>query len=69
VKRWIGNILAMAVALLVGVMTIFASMRYLKIPQIPLDWIVLVCSALTTAVIAFFVTWGHFQADPLPRDD
>jgi hypothetical protein len=69
VKRWIGNILATIVSILVGIVTIFASIRYLKSPQNSLDWGVLLCSGLTTGIIAFLVTWGHFQSDPIPEQD
>ena len=78
-KRWIGNILASLIAVVVGGMTIMVSLRYLKEPEAGLwqtltdpshnggavrDWVVLVLSGLTTATIAFFVVWGHFQDDP-----
>jgi uncharacterized membrane protein len=68
-KRWIGNILAMVIALGVALVTIWASNRYLKSPQNSIDWAVLVFSGITTGIIAFFVTWGHFQSDPLPEQD
>jgi hypothetical protein len=67
-KRWIGNILATLMAILVGLATIWASQRYLKVPQNSLDWLVVICSGLTTGVIAFVVTWGHFQSDPIPTE-
>jgi hypothetical protein len=65
-KRTIGNTLATAAAVLVGSATMYLSLRYLKQPQIPLDWAALVFSGLTTGLITFFVVWGHFQKDPTP---
>ncbi len=55
-------------AVLVGLFTIYLSYTKLKEPQIPLDWAALFFSGLTTAIIAFFVTWGHFQKDPVPEN-
>ena len=65
-KRTIGNISASVMAVLVALATMYLSRRYLKQPQIPLDWAALVFSGLTTGLIAFFVVWGHFQDDPAP---
>ena len=63
-KRWIANGLSSVVALVVGLATMFVSLRYLKEPEGGLDWAVLVLSGLTTGTIAFFMTWGHFQDEP-----
>ncbi len=65
-KRLLTNVFSLFIALVVGLITIWASKRYLKDPQIPLDWAVLIFSGVITAIIAFFVTWGHFQKDPTP---
>ena len=71
-KRLIGNVLATVAALLVAVLTIFASLRFLKEPQDIktwvglLDWAVLAFSGMTTGVITFITVWGHFQSEPVP---
>ena len=63
-KRWIANGVSTLVALVVGVVTMFVSLRYLKEPEGALDWTVLILSGMTTGTIAFFMTWGHFQDEP-----
>jgi hypothetical protein len=65
-KRTLGNTIATIAASLVGIATMYLSERYLKQPQIPLDWAALAFSGLTTGLITFFVVWGHFQKDPTP---
>ena len=59
-----GTIVGTVAAVLVGAATIYLSYTKLKVPQIPLDWAALIFSGLTTAIITFFVVWGHFQKDP-----
>jgi hypothetical protein len=66
-KRWIANTMSTVIALIVGVLTIFVSRRYLKEPDTFTDWAVLILSGLTTGTIAFFMTWGHFQEEPEPE--
>src|SRR6185312_16355855 len=63
-RHIVGNLLATVAAVLVGAATVYLSYTKLKVPQIPLDWAALIFSGLTTAIIAFFVVWGHFQKDP-----
>lgn len=46
--------------------TMYLSYTKLKQPQNSLDWAALILSGLTTGIIAFVVTWGHFQEDPKP---
>ena len=65
-KRPVVNLFSSAVALAVGLLTIWVSVRYVKPPADSIDWLVLILSGLTTATIAFFMTWGHFQSDPAP---
>jgi hypothetical protein len=65
-RRSIANTFALATAAGVGLLTMYVSYTRLKIPQIPLDWAALLLSGLTTAILAFFIVWGHFQTDPLP---
>ena len=65
-KRLIGNSLASAAALVVGLGTMWASATKLKEPDGPLDWTVLVLSGITTGTLVFFVVWGHFQSEPTP---
>ncbi len=48
-----------------GVGVDVGSMKYLKVPQVTLDWAVLIFSGMVAGVIGFFVTWGHFQKDPV----
>ena len=62
-KRWVGNTVAGAVAVVVGLVTVWASKHYLKNPEEFLDRAALVASGLTTGILAFFVTWGHFQEE------
>lgn len=65
-RRHLGTLFSLAIAVFVGALTIYISYTKLKEPQIFLDWAALVFSGLTTAVIAFFISWGHFQTDPVP---
>ena len=62
-KRTVGNTLATLAAVLTALAAMYLSNKYLKQPQIPLDWVTLVFSGLTTGLIAFFIVWGHFQSD------
>ncbi|MGN6367126.1 MAG: hypothetical protein ACTHN5_02585 [Phycisphaerae bacterium] len=70
-KRLVGNIVAAVAALLVAILTIYASLRFLKEPQTGwtwvalLDWSVLIFSGATAGVIAYITVWGHFQKEPL----
>jgi hypothetical protein len=64
-KHLVGNILSTVIGVVVGLFTVWASWKYLKPPEGALDWAVLMVSGLTTGVIAFFVTWGHFQEEPV----
>ena len=66
-RRWVVNSVSTFLALVVGLFTVYLSYTKLKEPQIALDWAALVFSGLTTAIITFFVTWGHFQKDPAPE--
>lgn len=67
VSRRAGNGVAVFLAVVVGALTVFASLKYLKEPQVGwnwgavLDWSVLALSAVMTGTITFFITWGHFQ--------
>ncbi len=65
-KRLIGNIFATLIGLAAGYVTIYFSLRYLREPQSTFDWVTLIASGMITGVIGFFVTWGHFQEDPMP---
>jgi hypothetical protein len=64
-KRLIGNCLATFLAAAVGIATLWVSMHFLKQPEGFLDWTVVILSGITTGTLAFFVTWGHFQDDPV----
>ena len=66
-KGSLGTIAGLLVAFVVAVATVFLSYYRLKVPQIPLDWVALVFSGLTTGCLAFFIVWGHFQKDPEPN--
>lgn len=65
-RHLLGNVLASVLGIAVGLLTIYISYTRLKEPQILLDWLALVFSGLTTGAITFFITWGHFQDDPVP---
>jgi hypothetical protein len=65
-RRWIGNSVASAAGLVVGLGTMWVSKMYLRDPEGWLDWTVLVLTGITAGVLAFFVTWGHFQEEPKP---
>lgn len=60
-RRVVGNTIATAGALLMGTTTMFFSVFYLREPQIPLDWAVMVFSGITTGIVVFFLVWGHFN--------
>lgn len=62
----VGTVISLALALGVALVTVYISYTKLKEPQILLDWFALVFSGLTTGAITFFVSWGHFQKDPVP---
>ncbi|MCL2646681.1 MAG: hypothetical protein FWD61_06710 [Phycisphaerales bacterium] len=64
-KRLIANTVSSAIALIAGAATVLVSLKYLKEPEGATDWIVLILSGLTTGTIAFFITWGHFQDEPV----
>ena len=68
-KGSLGTIAGLAVGAAVAVATMFLSYYKLKVPQIPLDWVALIFSGLTTGLLAFFIVWGHFQKDPEPGDN
>jgi len=67
-KHMIANIISSAIALAAGTVTILASLKYLKEPDGAVDWIILILSGLTAGTIAFFITWGHFQGEPVVDD-
>jgi hypothetical protein len=56
-------VIGLIAGVIVGTATIYLSYTRLKVPQIPLDWVALILSGLTTGIISFFVVWGHFQKD------
>ena len=62
-KGSLGTIFGLVVGAVAAVVTMFLSYRYLKVPQIPLDWVALAFSGLTTGLLTFFIVWGHFQSD------
>ena len=59
-----GNILASIASIVVGLLTIYVTIKYLSEPQGPMDWAVLLLSGATTGIITFIMVWGHFQSDP-----
>jgi hypothetical protein len=61
------NITSTLLALLIACVTMWLSYTRLKHPETILDWVALICSGLTTGIITFFITWGHFQTDPAPE--
>jgi len=63
-KRMVGNVVSVGVALVAGTVTVVASLKYLKQPESGFDWVILMLSGLTTGTIAFFIAWGHFQGEP-----
>jgi len=65
-KSTFATVFSTGLAIVVGLGTVYISYTKLKEPQIMLDWIALVFTGLTSGVIAFFLTWGHFQKDPVP---
>ena len=64
-RRIIGNVLSWAMALLTAVATLYLSIHYLAKPHGWIDWMVQLSGAATTAIIIFFLTWGHFQKTPV----
>ena len=65
--RFVGNLFATFMAVLTGVAVMYISVKYLREPQIPLDWAVMVFSGIITGIFMFFIIWGHFQS-PKPTD-
>ena len=63
-RRIIGNVVSSALALLTAVATLYLSIHYLAKPNGWIDWMVQLSGAATTAIIIFFLTWGHFQKPP-----
>jgi ABC-type Fe3+-siderophore transport system permease subunit len=63
-RRIIGNVVSTALALLTAVATLYLSIHYLAKPHGWIDWMVQLSGAATTAIIIFFLTWGHFQKTP-----
>ncbi len=69
-RRIIGNIVSGIMALLTAVATLYLSIHYLAKPHGWIDWMVQLSGAATTAIIIFFLTWGHFQKTPVaPAQD
>lgn len=63
-RRMIGNVLSSALALLTAIATLYLSVHYLAKPNGWIDWMVQLSGAATTAIIIFFLVWGHFQKTP-----
>ena len=68
-RRVIGNTLSWIMAILTAAATLYLSIHYLAKPQGWIDWIVQLSGAATTAIIIFFLVWGHFQKPPILPDD
>ena len=64
-RRIIGNIVSGIMALLTAAATLYLSIHYLAKPHGWIDWMVQLSGAATTAIIIFFLTWGHFQKTPI----
>ncbi len=64
-RRIIGNIVSGIMALLTAAATLYLSIHYLAKPHGWIDWMVQLSGAATTAIIIFFLTWGHFQKTPV----
>lgn len=64
-RHIIGNIVSGIMALLTAVATLYLSIHYLAKPHGWIDWMVQLSGAATTAIIIFFLTWGHFQKTPV----
>ena len=64
-RRIIGNIVSGIMALLTATATLYLSIHYLAKPHGWIDWMVQLSGAATTAIIIFFLTWGHFQKTPI----
>jgi hypothetical protein len=63
-RRIFGNVLSSAMALLTAIATLYLSVHYLAKPNGWIDWMVQLSGAATTAIIIFFLVWGHFQKTP-----
>ena len=63
-RRIFGNIFSSALALLTALATLYLSVHYLAKPNGWIDWMVQLSGAATTAIIIFFLVWGHFQKTP-----
>ncbi len=63
-RRVIGNIISTVMALLTAAATLYLSVHYLAKPHGWIDWMVQLSGAGTTAIIIFFLVWGHFQKTP-----
>jgi|GEM_PF-3228812 len=63
-RRIFGNIFGSAMALLTALATLYLSVHYLAKPHGWIDWMVQLSGAATTAIIIFFLVWGHFQKTP-----
>ncbi|MCL5946204.1 MAG: hypothetical protein M1472_05045 [Planctomycetes bacterium] len=63
-RRWIGNAFSWVLAILTAMATLYLSVHYLARPQGWMDWMVQLSGAATTAIIIFFLAWGHFQKTP-----
>jgi drug/metabolite transporter (DMT)-like permease len=63
-RQLIGNILGWGMALLTAVATLYLSVHYLAKPNGWMDWMVQLSGAATTAIIIYFLVWGHFQKSP-----
>jgi len=62
-RRATANTLATLAALTVGAAAYAVSYK-MREPQIWLDYAALIFAGLITSLIAFFITWGHFQKEP-----
>ncbi len=68
-RRIIGNVISLTAALLTAVATLYLSVHYLARPRGWIDWMVQLSGAATTAIIIFFLVWGHFQKIPTAPAD
>ncbi|MGC9259974.1 MAG: hypothetical protein ACP5I8_07855 [Phycisphaerae bacterium] len=58
------NAFSWAMAIGTAAATLYLSVHYLARPQGWMDWMVQLSGAATTAIIIFFLVWGHFQKTP-----
>ena len=65
-KGTFGTLFSSLLAVVVALGTVYVSYTKLKEPQNWLDWMALVFTGLTAGVIAYFLSWGHFQKEPAP---